>query len=74
MFGTWPGTGEIQPGLTWSDGVSRFAFQRGKNVLSRIRYLQIDANSFLWRSDRSVDGGKTWMLDAGTMEAKRIAK
>jgi uncharacterized protein DUF4440 len=74
MFGTWPGTGEIQPGLTWSDGMSRFALQRGKNVLSRIRYLQIDANSFLWRSDRSVDGGKTWMLDAGTMEAKRIAK
>jgi Domain of unknown function (DUF4440) len=74
MFGTWPGSGQIQPGLTWSDGVSRFAIQRGEGGLSRIRYLQIDANSFLWRADRSVDGGKTWLRDAGTMDAKRIAK
>jgi len=74
MYGTWPGSGEIEPGLTWSDGVSRFAIQHGKNGLSRIRYLRIDKNKFLWRSDRSVDGGKTWMRDAGTMEAKRISQ
>jgi hypothetical protein len=74
MFGTWPGSGEIQPGLTWSDGVSRFAIQHGEGALVRIRYLQIDADSFLWRSDRSTDGGKTWMRDAATMEAKRISK
>jgi hypothetical protein len=74
MFGTWPGSGEIQPGLTWSDGVSRFAIQHSKGVLVRIRYLQIDADHFLWRSDRSGDGGKTWLRDAGTMEAKRISK
>jgi hypothetical protein len=74
MFGTWPGSGAMEPGLTWSDGVSRFAIQRSKNVLVRIRYLQIEADRFLWRSDRSVDGGLTWLLDAGSMEAKRIAK
>ena len=28
-----------------------------------------------WRADRSsVDGGKTWLRDAWTMEATRIAK
>jgi hypothetical protein len=74
MYGTWPGSGEIEPGLTWSDGVSRFAIQRSKSGISRIRYLQIDKNKFLWRSDHSVDGGKTWMLDAGTMEARRISQ
>ena len=66
--------GEIQPGLTWADDTSRYAIQRNGGVLSRIRYLSIDANSFLWRSDISRDGGKTWLLDAGMMEARRIGK
>lgn len=66
--------GEIQPGLTWSNGTSRFVIQRSHGNLSRIRYFAIDANHFLWRSDLSVDGGKTWLLDEGIMDAKRIAK
>jgi hypothetical protein len=74
MIGSSSNGGEIQPGLTWTDGTSRYAIQRNHGVLSRIRYLSIDANSFLWRSDVSNDGGKTWLLDAGTMEARRIAK
>jgi hypothetical protein len=40
----------------------------------RIRYFAIEANHFLWRGDRTTDGGKTWLLDAWTMEARRIAK
>jgi ketosteroid isomerase-like protein len=56
------------------DGTYRYAIQRHEGVLSRIRYLHIEPNSFLWRSDASVDGGRTWLLDAGTMIARRIAK
>lgn len=74
MIGTSSYGGNIQPGLTWSDGTSRYAIQRNRGVLVRIRYLAIDADSFLWRSDRSMDNGKTWLRDAGTMEAKRIGK
>jgi hypothetical protein len=74
MIGSSSNGGEIQPGLTWSDGTSRYAIQRNHGVLTRIRYLSIGANSFLWRSDVSNDGGKTWLLDAGTMEARRIGK
>jgi hypothetical protein len=74
MIGSSSNGGEIQPGLTWSDGTFRFAIQRNHGVLTRIRYLSIEANSFLWRSDLSNDGGKTWLLDAGTMEARRIGR
>ena len=74
MIGSSSQGGEIEPGLTWSDGTQRYAIQRNHGVLSRIRYLSIGPNDFLWRSDRSTDGGKTWLLDAGIMEAKRIAK
>jgi ketosteroid isomerase-like protein len=74
MIGSSSVGGEIEPGLTWADDTSRYAIQRNHGVLSRIRYLSIGANAFLWRSDVSQDGGKTWLLDAGTMEARRIAK
>jgi hypothetical protein len=74
MIGSSSNGGEIQPGLTWSDDTSRYAIQRNRGVLSCIRYLSIGADRFLWRSDVSTDGGKTWVLDAGTMEARRIAK
>lgn len=74
MIGSSSQGGEIEPGLTWSDGSYRYAIQRNHGVLSRIRYLSIGTNDFLWRSDVSTDGGKTWLLDAGIMEAKRIGK
>lgn len=74
MIGSSSQGGEIQPGLTWSDSAHRYAIQRNHGVLSRIRYLSIGPDNFLWRADRSIDGGKTWLLDAGIMEAKRIAR
>jgi hypothetical protein len=74
MFGSSATGGEVQPGLTWSDAAGRYAIQRNHGVLSRIRYLSITADRFLWRSDISKDGGKTWLLDAGIMEARRIGK
>jgi hypothetical protein len=74
MLGAWSEGGEVQPGLTWADGTYRYAIQRGDRGLTRIRYLSIDANRFLWRADRSSDGGKTWLRDSGTMEATRIGR
>jgi Domain of unknown function (DUF4440) len=76
MIGASSNGGPIQPGLTWSDssGRVRFAIQRSRGVLVRIRYLDIEPDRFLWRSDRSWDDGKTWLRDAGIMEARRIGK
>jgi hypothetical protein len=74
MFGSSPTGGEVQPGLTWSDANGRYAIQRNHGVLSRIRYLAIGADTFLWRTDTSTDGGRTWVLDTGIMEARRIGR
>jgi hypothetical protein len=74
MLGTSSDGGEVQPGLTWSDGQSLLAIQRNGNALSRIRYSFLSDDHFVWRSDRSEDGGRTWLRDAGTMEARRIGR
>jgi hypothetical protein len=66
--------GEFALGLTWTDGTDRLAIQHDGNAIMRIRYMAIAPNHFLWRADRTTDGGRTWLLDAWTMEAKRIAK
>jgi hypothetical protein len=39
---------------------------------SRIRYYDIQPDRFSWISDRSEDGGKTWMIDYQRIEARRI--
>src|SRR3569833_1300461 len=74
MHGTHAYGGDVQPGLTWAEGDALYAIQRNGNVLSRIKYTFLSDDHFLWRSDGSQNGGKTWMLDAGTMEARRIGK
>ncbi len=74
MIGSNAKGGAVQPGLTWSDATSRYAIQRNGRQLSRIRYQAITPDRFLWRSDVSHDGGVTWLLDAGMMEARRIGK
>ena len=74
MLGTSSYGGDVQPGLTWAEGDALYCIQRNGNNLSRIRYTFLSDDHFLWRSDRSQDGGKTWMRDAGTMEARRIGK
>ena len=63
-----------QPGQTWSDGSNRYAIQHRVWGIARIRYLAIGANSSLWRSDRSTDGGRTWLLDAATMLVQRVGQ
>ena len=74
MVGVGSRGGAFEHGITWSDGNNRYAVQHYGPVVMRIRYLSIEPNHFLWRADRSVDGGKTWQLDAWTMEAKRIGR
>jgi hypothetical protein len=44
----------------------------GVNALSRIRYYNIRTDAFLWVSDRSTDGGKTWVKENQKIEARRI--
>ena len=41
-------------------------------ILRKIRYYNIRPDSFSWASDRSPDGGKTWIKDDLLIEAKRI--
>lgn len=50
----------------------RFGVAAGDSALSRIRYYDIRPDRFSWTLDRSVDGGKTWILQAQTIEARRI--
>lgn len=38
----------------------------------RIRYHDIGPDRFSWKADRSVDGGKTWVTNFQTIEARRI--
>lgn len=44
----------------------------GNPILSKIRFTDITANSFTWKSDVSYDGGKTWAKDRGLIKARRI--
>ena len=74
MLGTNSQGGEFALGLTWSQGDERFGIQRYGPAIMRIRYFAMEPNHFLWRADRSVDGGRTWTRDAWSMEATRIAR
>jgi len=74
MQGTDAGEGGWAPGLCWSDAHNRYLVQRyGPNIM-RIRYFAIADTSFLWRADRSRDGGATWIPDWWTMKSRRIAR
>ncbi|HEV8357247.1 MAG TPA: hypothetical protein VGQ17_10830 [Gemmatimonadales bacterium] len=74
MLGTHSKWGEFALGLTWSDASNRYVIQHYGPAIMRIRYFAIGPDRFLWRADRSTDGGRTWLLDAWTMEATRFAK
>lgn len=74
MLGTHSLGGEFALGLTWSDGTNRYAIQHYGSAIMRIRYLSIGPDKFLWRADRTTDGGKTWLLDAWMMEATRVGR
>jgi len=66
--------GSLIPGRTWADADGRSGIEWYGDVLVRFRYFAMTPNHFLWRQDLSPDGGKTWILDTGMMEAQRIGK
>jgi hypothetical protein len=52
-------------------GEVRIVQQFGKATM-RIRYHDIHADRFSWNADRSTDGGKTWVENFQTIEARRV--
>jgi hypothetical protein len=50
----------------------KFGVSGGNPTMMRIRYYNIQANSFSWAGDQSSDNGKTWVKDQLRIEAKRI--
>jgi hypothetical protein len=66
--------GAVQLGLTWSDAQNRYVIQRAHGVITRVRYLALSPDYFLWRSDRSYDNGATWIRDFAVLEATRVGK
>jgi hypothetical protein len=49
-----------------------FGVASGTRSMMRIRYYHIRPDAFSWAGDRSTDGGKTWVKNHLTIEAKRI--
>ena len=49
-----------------------FGVARGNPSRWRIRYYNIQPDRFSWNGDRSTDGGKTWVTNFLTIEARRI--
>jgi len=66
--------GGLIPGRTWTDASGRSGIEWYGDVLVRFRYFAMTPTRFLWRQDQSRDGGRTWTLDTGIMEARRIGK
>jgi len=74
MMGVNTTGGAWAPGLMWADGTSRYLIQRYGSAIVRFRYFAIEADHFLWRADRSEDGGRTWIRDWWTMDVTRVAR
>lgn len=49
-----------------------FGVAGGRPSIMRIRYYNIRPDAFSWAADRSTDGGKTWVKNHLTIEARRI--
>ena len=50
----------------------KFGVAKGNSVTLRIRYYNIGLDRFSWSADQSTDGGKTWVKEFRTIEARRI--
>jgi hypothetical protein len=51
-----------------------FGVAAGQPSTWRIRYHNIRPDAFSWVADRSSDGGKSWVKNHQTIEARRIGK
>jgi hypothetical protein len=49
-----------------------FGVVGGNPSVWRIRYYNIKPDRFSWTADRSTDGGKTWVANFQTIEARRV--
>ena len=78
IIGIEPYNGVAQIGTAWQEGgmirIDQEFSTGGGNALWRIRYYDIRADTFLWRADRSLDTGRTWMDEYMTMRAARIGQ
>jgi len=77
LIGSEPGSGlrDFGTGRKVGDEIhieQTFGVASGRPSILRIRYYNIKPDSFSWRADRSTDGGKTWVKDHLTIEARRI--
>lgn len=50
----------------------KFGVASGKPTILRIRYYNIQPDHFSWSAARSTDGGRTWIKDFQTIDARRI--
>lgn len=50
----------------------KFGVAGGKPTILKIKYSNIRPDRFSWSADRSADGGKTWVKNHQTLEARRI--
>lgn len=71
MNSVWPMTakadknGQLHGEMNVKDG-------QGKPFLQRIHFVDIQRDSFTWRSDRSYDDGKTWIENWGVSRNVRV--
>ena len=77
LIGSEPGTGLQDFGTAKRVGnemhiEQKFGVAGGKPNILRIRYYNIRPDAFSWAADRSTDGGKTWVKNHITIEARRI--
>jgi hypothetical protein len=77
LIGSEPGTGLQDFGTAKRVGdemhiEQTFGVAGGTPSVMRIRYYNIRPDAFSWAGDRSTDGGKTWVKNHLTIEARRI--
>lgn len=77
LVGSEPGTGLQDVGTAKRVGdemhiEQTFGVAGGRPSMMRIRYYNIRPDAFSWAGDRSTDGGKTWVKNHLTIEARRI--
>lgn len=72
LVGVEAGNGLRDVGTAKRSGAEMHIQQKFGKSLARIRYSNIEADRFSWRSDQSLDGGKTWSTNHMTIEARRI--
>ena len=64
MEGTFDENGELHASMRASDPSGEF--------LQRVHFIDISEDHFSWRSDRSYDNGKTWIINWGMGENYRV--